>query len=330
VKLGLVCISEQLKSVDKENSFRTMTRKRFNDLTMMHNRNYAIKELSKRISKNIEVTSLIIKHCEKKGIAHYRLTCAGFPLLTDPTLNLSFNALDNASGIKKQLTCLGAQIKKSPISIGSHPDQFNVLASNNKKSVSKTVKELDFQASIIDMMGMPKDYTCPINIHINASPNDKKANLEKQIKELGERFYKGFKKCSSSIRNRLTIENEDKGFFSVKHILIFHQYIKNTYNVSVPVCYDNLHDECNNTCGNSLEKNMNLCLETWPKNIDPVFHWSQGKKDKPRSHRDYFSTNYFPPDAHREIKWECEVKAKDYAICQLLNEKHLKNDVGKS
>ena len=42
MKLGLVCISEQLKDVNKEIAFRTMTRKRFNDLTKLHNREYAI------------------------------------------------------------------------------------------------------------------------------------------------------------------------------------------------------------------------------------------------------------------------------------------------
>ena len=74
MKLGLVCISEQLKSINKEIAFRTMTRKRFNDLTSTHNREYAIQELSDRILTNIEVTEIVIQHCKQKGIAHYRLT----------------------------------------------------------------------------------------------------------------------------------------------------------------------------------------------------------------------------------------------------------------
>ena len=48
MKLGLVC-SEQLKSINKDIAFRTMTRKRFNDLTKLHDREYAIQELSERI-----------------------------------------------------------------------------------------------------------------------------------------------------------------------------------------------------------------------------------------------------------------------------------------
>ena len=67
MKLGLVCISEQLKSINKDIAFRTMTRKRFNDLTALHDRDYAIKELSERILVNIEVTGLVIDHCEQKN-----------------------------------------------------------------------------------------------------------------------------------------------------------------------------------------------------------------------------------------------------------------------
>ena len=48
--LGLTCISEELKEKDKQKySFRTMTRKRFNDLCEREGRNEAIKQLSERI-----------------------------------------------------------------------------------------------------------------------------------------------------------------------------------------------------------------------------------------------------------------------------------------
>jgi len=325
MKLGLVCISEQLKDINKEIAFRTMTRKRFNDLTKLHNRDYAIQELSERILTNIEVTGIVIDHCASKNISHYRLTCAGFPLITDPTLDLTFEKLHNYQIIEQNLQSLGRKIKQSGVSVGSHPDQFNVLASLNTDSVNKTIAELNFQSSIIDKMELPNDLSVPVNIHVNASPSNKKASLTEQIADVGDRFYNGFRQCNDSVRNRLTIENEDKGFFSVQNILLFRQYLIDTYDVAIPICYDNLHDVCNNTCNNDVETNMNLCLETWPEDIEPVFHWSEGKPDKMRSHRDYYTDNFFPPMAYRSIKWECEVKAKDYAICQLLEQHEAKN-----
>ena len=59
--LGLTCISEILKDQDKKKySFRTMTRKRFNDLCVRDGRNEAIKELSERILHNVRTTRYII------------------------------------------------------------------------------------------------------------------------------------------------------------------------------------------------------------------------------------------------------------------------------
>ena len=29
-----------------------------------------------------------------------------------------------------------------------------------------------------------------------------------------------------------------------------------------------------------------------PKDVEPVFHWSEGKEDKMRSHRDYYTDNF--------------------------------------
>ena len=63
IKLGLTCISEQLKELDKKKySFQTMTRKRFNDLCERDSREEAVKELSVRIYDNILVTQSIVIH----------------------------------------------------------------------------------------------------------------------------------------------------------------------------------------------------------------------------------------------------------------------------
>ncbi len=49
--LGLTCISEELKEKDKKKySFRTMTRKRFNDLCNLQGKIEAIKELKEDLA----------------------------------------------------------------------------------------------------------------------------------------------------------------------------------------------------------------------------------------------------------------------------------------
>ena len=132
-------------------------------------------------------------------------------------------------------------------------------------------------------------------------------------------------KCDSGVYNRLTIENEDKGFFNVDNCIKFSDYLFETFQAPIPVCYDNLHDFCNPSEDRSVTFQAERCAYTWVNQGDgedsflaPVFHWSEGKPEKPRAHADYFALGNFPPciaiDPYKPAKWECEVKGKDKAI----------------
>lgn len=312
MKLGLTCISEQLKDLDKKKySFQTMTRKRFLDLCETEGKSRAISQLSERILHNLNVTKSIVAHCIDVGIAHYRMSSALFPLITDETLDLSIDTLPNVENIKHALKQIGA-LAADKVSIGSHPDQFNVLASDNPDAVRRTIKELNFHAKVFDLIGLPQDYKAPINIHINASPKGTGCG----ISEVANKFALNLKKCDTGLIKRLTVENEDKGTFSVSNILLFHKYLKRHYNFHIPVCWDNLHDKCNNgNPDNNLLANAKLCKATWPVGVTPVFHWSEGKPEKPRAHADYVADGNLP--FYLGVKWEIETKAKDKAIARL-------------
>ena len=333
--LGLTCISEQLKDKDKkEYSFRTMTRKRFNDLCNTEGRDEAIKELSNRILHNVSVSEHIIHHCAKSNIGHYRVSSSLFPLVTDETLEISLDELPDIEEINQGLRQVGIVAKTLGISMGSHPDQFNVLASTNTDAVRRTIGELNMQASVLDKMGLPQDHTAPMNIHVNYTPK-----MDESLEIVATRFFRNLATCNSGVYNRLTIENEDKGFFNVDNCIKFSDYLFETHKVNIPVCYDNLHDFCNPSEGNpSVTFNAERCAYTWVKQteklhlnednfIAPVFHWSEGKPENPRAHADYFALGNFPPhiaiETDKPAKWECEVKGKDKAIA-LLIQNHLK------
>ena len=335
--LGLTCISEQLKDVDKKKySFRTMTRKRFNDLCVINGRDEAIKELSDRIIHNLYVTQYIIKHCHLNNIKHYRISSALFPLLTDGSLGISFSELPNEKEINQELRFIGLFLFSLKISASIHPDQFNVLASSNKDAVNRTILELNFQSKILDKMGLPQDHTCPMNIHLNCPlPKPKKdfANLNIDpesrdnflISEVADKFYNNLMKCDVGVSNRLTLENEDRGFWNVDNIIKFSDYIFEKHKFNIPICYDNLHDFCNPSEVLNIIWQAERCAYTWVNQgegdhnfLSPVFHWSEGNPQKPRSHADYFALGNVPPciaiEPSKEAKWECEVKAKDKAI----------------
>ena len=239
--LGLTCISEILKDKDKKKySFRTMTRKRFNDLCVKEGRDEAIKELSDRILSNVIVTSHIVHHCAKSNIGHYRVSSALFPLVTDETLEISLQDLPNIEEIKQELRQVGIIAKTLGISMGSHPDQFNVLASCNRDAVRRTIGELNMQASVLDMMGLPQDHTAPMNIHVNYTPK-----MDESLEVVATRFFRNLAMCNSGVYNRLTIENEDKGFFNVDNCIKFSEFLFEKHKINIPVCADNLHHQCN-------------------------------------------------------------------------------------
>ena len=320
--LGLTCISEELKDKDKKKySFQTMTRKRFNDLCNKQDRNEAIRQLSERILHNVVVTEHILHHCAESGIRHYRLSSALFPLVTDQTLEIDLQELPDIVAIKQALRHIGIVAKTLDISIGSHPDQFNVLASCNRDAVERTIKELNMQASVLDMIGLPKDHTAPMNIHVNYTPQ-----ADETLEVVATRFFRNLAMCDKGVYNRLTIENEDKGFFNVDNCIKFSEYLFAMFGVNLPVCYDNLHDYCNPSEGNpSVSFNAERCAHTWINQGDgdsnfiaPVFHWSEGTPEKPRAHAEYFALGRVPPyvaiESDKAAKWECEVKGKDKAI----------------
>lgn len=324
--LGLTCISEKLKEKDKRKySFKTMTRKRFNDLCERDGKNEAIKELSSRILHNVRATRYIIRHCISNNILHYRLSSALFPLITDENTNVSYEDLPDKLSIQEELKFAGKIAKQFNLSIGSHPDQFNVLASLDREKVDRTINELNFQAGVLDMLGLPQDHTAPMNIHINYTPK-----IDESLEFVATRFFRNLSMCDKGVYKRLTIENEDKGFFNVDNCIKLSEYLFETFGANIPVCYDNLHDFCNPSEDRNVSFQAERCAYTWVNQgksdnnfIAPVFHWSEGTPQKPRSHADYFALGHVPPiiaiEPNQQVKWECEVKQKDKAI-KLLQE----------
>ena len=300
MKIGLVCISEILKEKDKKLAFQSMTRKSFSQM----NRSEAIQKLSSRILHNCKLTEQIIRHCASQGISHYRVSSCLMPLVTDPTLHLSYEDLPDFDAIAQSLLRAGQLAKTLNVSISSHPDQFNVLASYSQNTVDNSIRELNHQAYILDLMGLPQDHSSPMCLHLNLSPDLKRETLNSYI----DRFKSNFLKCSVSVRSRLVLENEDSGFWNAENLY-------NSFGSFIPLVFDNLHDSCNpsSSCLLSLFK------RTWGSHT-PVMHWSEGTAEKPRSHAQFAS---FIPDSIKknlDCVWEFELKGKDKAIAKILNQ----------
>lgn len=297
MKFGLVCISEILK--DKKIAFQCMTRKKFNSL----DRSVAISELSKKILHNVKVTSQVIVHCASNGISHYRVSSALFPLITDCTLGLSYEDLPDYIAICDNLKFAGDYARKVGITLSSHPDQFNVLASYNECTVKRTVNELNHQAWVLDTMGCPADFSTPMCLHVNKAPD---LSVESII-QYRERFISNLSTCDLGVRRRIVLENEDSGYWNCDNLYAL-------FGFSFPLVYDNHHDNCLPSKENYIQR----FKETWGT-YTPVFHLSEGICGS-RSHSDYISNIPKCVLDNPDCIWEVEVKAKDKCIIKLLEE----------
>jgi UV DNA damage endonuclease len=296
-RFGLVCISEILK--DKKIAFQTMTRKSFNSMK----RDAAITQLSKKILNNAKVTGQVIVHCASTGISHYRVSSALFPLITDRTLNLSYEDLPDYIAICDSLKFAGEYAKKVGVTLSSHPDQFNVLGSYCNDTVNRTIKELNHQSWVLDTMGCEQDFSTPMCLHVSKRPD---LSVETII-QYRDRFIANWKKCDLGVRRRIVLENEDSGYWNCANLYAL-------FGFSFPLVYDNLHDQCLPSEKSYVEK----FKETWGS-YTPVFHLSEGICGS-RSHSDYITTIPECVINNPDCIWEVEVKAKDKCIIKLINE----------
>lgn len=290
---NLCCISNRL--ADEGSKFQTMTWARFSKLP----REQAVATVSERTLNNLRVTRKIIEQCYFNGWG-YRVSSNLFPLLTYDVAELKLEDYPDYTDIMATLADCAYIIKEKSVRVSCHPDQFNVLASLGKAQVEKTIKELNHHGWLMDMLGAPRDYRAPINIHVN--------NTKGEPAEIANRFMLNLYRCDEAVRSRLVVENEDKGIWTPK-LLAEH--------FPIPITYDNLHHKCLPD-GLSHFQAFKLCYKTWHQKgyFKPLFHYSESHPDKPnpRSHADM--PRELPVDygISMPVDYDIELKAKDNAI----------------
>ena len=178
--------------------------------------------------------------------------------------------------------------------LSTHPDQFCVISSNNEEVNKKGIKNLEYHAKMFDMLHIPQNFFCPINIHIS---NGKLGEIA------AHNAIRNFALLSHSVTSRLVFENEDKSFWQYQNIA---KYFPN-----VPITLDYHHWWINGE--GSEEEAHDFCVSTW-KGITPLFHYSEGKDHAlDRAHSDYVSSlpNY------KNVDIELEAKQKNLAVLRM-------------
>ena len=290
-QLGLCCLHIGLQ--EEGHKFQTMTAKRFNELS----RQDALDTLSDRYINNLKVLRKILAECVKNKWV-YRANTDIFPLMTLAEANVTWDTIPKRKVIDMYLDECAQVVVDNNLRISCHPDQYNVLASDNLVAVERTIVELNHHGWLMTRLGATQSYDSPINIHINSCRGT--------TQEIIARFAENFARLSNDVRSRLVVENEDKGLWNVSNMLQFHDATK------IPITFDYLHHACNND-GMSEQEAFGLCSLSWHGH-KPLFHYceSMPNQDNPRKHADYPTAT--PSTYGQSVDLDYEFKMKDLAL----------------
>jgi UV DNA damage endonuclease len=296
-RLGYACINTSL-SEDEIQVNRGMMKRTF----QARGTTYA----SELALHNANGLSRIVDWNIDHNIPLYRMSSDMFPWMSE----YEFEDLADYASIRKILMEVGKKASENGHRLTFHPGPFNVLASANEQVIDRTIKELRQHGEIMDMLDLPRSPFSKINIHIGGAYGDKATALR--------RFIKNVERLPSTVRDRLTIENDDKAnMFSINDLLKVHDA------KGIPIVFDYLHHQF---CMGDLteEEAFHLALDTWPRDITPVVHYSSSKKkyEDPTStapsHADFI---YERVETYgRTVDIMLEAKAKEKAVFRYHSE----------
>lgn len=259
--------------------------------------------ISKLCLANVTDLYKIVQWNTENGFKFYRISSGLFPWMTQ----YEFDDLPDWPAIKEVLLKIGSWATEHGQRMEFHPSHFTVLASPNKWTVDKSLKDLEQHSRIFDEMGLsPSHWNC-LNIHVGGAYGDKESATK--------RWCENFFRLSENCQRRVVVENDDKA--NMYSVLDLYQMI--TANTGVPITFDIFHHTfC--TGGLSVQEAATLAASTW-KTAPLVIHWSSSKKlyedhgAKSVAHANYIYDEF--QDWGTGGWFMCESKAKELSILEV-------------
>ena len=311
MNIGYACINMQLsypqkyggqeKGVLPITTGRSMIRRTFDSRGVSYASEKTLdncKDLEKIVSWNI-----------LNGYQFFRITSNLAPWKSE----YDWDDMPDIEEIRKHLHSTGVMSKTHNLGLTSHPGPFNVLTSPHPHVVTNCVSDLTDHGDVFDMIGLGRTPYNKINIHIGGAYGDKESAME--------RFCENFDLLPDSVKSRLTVENDDRAsMYSVKDL-----YEGVYKKIGIPIVFDYHHHQF--CTGDLSEKEaLEMAISTWPKDIVPVVHYSESRRDeqldesiREQAHSDYV---YDYIDTYgNNVDIMIEAKAKELAVKTYM-EKH--------
>lgn len=295
IRLGYVALS---KAMDNVTTSSTVT------YTNYLNKNYTVDKLLDITKNNLKNLKEIIIYNVKNNYHFYRLTSKLVPLATHDKVNF-----DYITPLTSEYKKIGKIINDNKIRVDTHPDQYAVLNSMDKRIVTNTFQILEYHYKVLNALNIKNPI---IILHVGSSACGKKASIT--------RFINNFNKLPKHIQKCIAVENDDK-VYNIKDVLSL------CNKLNIPMVLDYHHYVCNNE-GEKIEDYIEKIINTWKKTT-PKFHFSSPKsklKKEFRSHHDYINSNDFIKfveilkQYNKDVDIMLEAKAKDDAISRLVRE----------
>jgi UV DNA damage endonuclease len=292
IRWGLCC-----QFLDAPIRFRTATHRYVASLTAERRRAY----LSDVVGSNAIALAHAVERCHELGIGAFRVNSQVVPLATHPVSGYTLDDLEPADAIRRAWVAAGELARARGVRLSFHPDQFVVLNSEREEVVASSIRELEHQAVIAELIGA--DVLC---LHVGGVTGGVEAAVA--------RFERGLERVSGRVRERLAIENDDR-LFSPREIHRLHE------RTGLPFIYDAHHHRCHPD-GLTVTEATALMVESW-NGREPYAHLSSPRDgwgaSNPRPHAAYVDPADVPDAwlALPRITVDVEAKDKERAVVEV-------------
>ncbi|WP_082773677.1 UV DNA damage repair endonuclease UvsE [Hymenobacter sp. PAMC 26628] len=232
MKIGYPCVNEAM-DCSAANTFRLAS--------------YSEERLVAAVAANLACLRRLLEWNVAQGLLFFRMGSGIVPFGSH-----EINTFPWQQHFGAEFRALGDYIKAHNLRVSFHPDQFVVLNSPSPAIVQRSVEELIYQGSMLDLMGL--DGTAKLQIHVGGLYGDRELAIS--------RFADVYATLPAAVRARVVVENDDR-LFPLRDCLDLHA------RTGVPILFDNFHHECLNH-GEPMHEALRLAAATWRPTADGV------------------------------------------------------------
>ncbi|WP_083321033.1 UV DNA damage repair endonuclease UvsE [Hymenobacter glacialis] len=232
MKIGYPCVNEAM-DCSAANTFRLAS--------------YSEERLLAAVSANLVCLRRMLEWNVAQGLLFFRMGSGIVPFGSH-----EINTFPWQTHFAAHFREIGDYIKANDLRVSFHPDQFVVLNSPSPDIVRRSIDELIYQGSMLDLMGL--DGTAKLQIHVGGLYGDRELAIS--------RFAAVHATLPAAVKARVVVENDDR-LFPLRDCLRLHEL------TGVPILFDNFHHECLNH-EEPMAEALRLAAATWHPTRDGV------------------------------------------------------------